>query len=81
MARSICSKGIVVSCNAYFAQLGTYKVGADALHATADLFGIAVANPNTPKKLKDALPQAAYGQGQVVRESFPDGPRGGDDRQ
>jgi cell division protein FtsI/penicillin-binding protein 2 len=63
-------KGVVVSCNAYFAQLGTYKVGASALHQTADLFGVAVANPNTPQKLKDALPQAAYGQGQVVASPF-----------
>jgi cell division protein FtsW (lipid II flippase) len=64
------SKGITVSCNAYFAQLGTYKVGADALQKTADLFGIAVANPNTAKKLQDALPQASYGQGQVVASPF-----------
>jgi cell division protein FtsI/penicillin-binding protein 2 len=64
------NRGIVVSCNAYFAQLGTYKVGAETLHATANLFGISVANPNTPKKLKDALPQAAYGQGQVVASPF-----------
>ena len=64
------NKGVVVSCNAYFAQLGTYKVGAEALHATADAFGIAVANPNTPAKLKDALPQASYGQGQVVASPF-----------
>ena len=63
-------KGVVVSCNAYFAQLGTYKVGADALLKTADLFGISVANPNTPQKLKDAMPQAAYGQGQVVASPF-----------
>ena len=64
------NKGVVVSCNAYFAQLGTYKVGVDALHGTADAFGIAVANPNTPAKLKDALPQASYGQGQVVASPF-----------
>ncbi|HYI94066.1 MAG TPA: FtsW/RodA/SpoVE family cell cycle protein [Bryobacteraceae bacterium] len=63
-------KGVVVSCNAYFAQLGTYKVGPEALHATANLFGISVASPNTPQKLKDALPQAAYGQGQVVASPF-----------
>jgi cell division protein FtsI/penicillin-binding protein 2 len=36
-------KGIVVSCNAYFAQLGTYKVQADALLETANLLGISVA--------------------------------------
>jgi hypothetical protein len=64
------NKGTVVSCNAYFAQLGTYKVGAQALHATADAFGIAVASPNTPANLKDALPQASYGQGQVVATPF-----------
>jgi hypothetical protein len=63
-------KGTVVSCNAYYAQLGTYKVGPDALHRTADMFGISVANPNTAAKLKDALPQAAYGQGQVVASPF-----------
>jgi cell division protein FtsW (lipid II flippase) len=63
-------KGTVVSCNAFYAQLGTYRVGAESLHQTASLLGIAVANPNTPAKLKDALPQAAYGQGQVVATPF-----------
>jgi cell division protein FtsI/penicillin-binding protein 2 len=57
-------KGTVVSCNAYYAQLGTYKVGAAALKSTADLLGIATGN------LKDALPQASYGQGQVVASPF-----------
>jgi cell division protein FtsW (lipid II flippase) len=64
------AKGIVVSCNAYFAQLGTYEVGPDALVETAGLFNINVARPNTAAKLKDALPQAAYGQGQVVASPF-----------
>ena len=63
-------KGIVVSCNAYFAQLGTLEVGAEALLETAKLFGIDVAKPNTAEQLKDALPQAAYGQGQVVATPF-----------
>jgi peptidoglycan glycosyltransferase len=63
-------RGTVVSCNAYYAQLGTYKVGAEALHATANLFGISTANPNAPEKLRDALPQASYGQGQVVASPF-----------
>jgi cell division protein FtsI/penicillin-binding protein 2 len=58
--------GIVHSCNAYFAQLGTYVVGAEPLLRMADHFGIRVASPNTPAQLRDALPQAAYGQGQVV---------------
>ncbi len=57
-------KGTVVSCNAYYAQLGTYAVGADALKKTADLLGISTGN------LKDSLPQAAYGQGQVVASPF-----------
>jgi cell division protein FtsW (lipid II flippase) len=59
-------KGIRQSCNAYFAQLGTYEVGPGPLLETARLLGIAVASPNTPEQLADALPQAAYGQGQVV---------------
>ena len=60
------AKGLIVSCNAYFAQLGTYVAGADALLRAADFFGIRVASPNTAEQLKDALPQASYGQGQVV---------------
>jgi cell division protein FtsW (lipid II flippase) len=64
------AKGIVVSCNAYFAQLGTYAVGPEALLDTAKAYGISVAKPNTPEQLKDALPQAAYGQGQVVATPF-----------
>ncbi|MGH9632685.1 MAG: FtsW/RodA/SpoVE family cell cycle protein [Bryobacteraceae bacterium] len=63
-------KAIVVSCNAYFAQLATYKVGPEQLLETAKLMGIAMANPNTPEALQDALPQAAYGQGQVVASPF-----------
>ena len=63
-------KGIVVSCNAYFAQLGTYAVGPEALLATAKALGITVARPNTAEQLKDALPQASYGQGQVVATPF-----------
>jgi cell division protein FtsW (lipid II flippase) len=63
-------KGIVESCNAYFAQLGTYEVGPEALLETAKALGITVARPNTPEKLKDALPQASYGQGQVVATPF-----------
>ncbi len=59
-------KGLIFSCNAYFAQLGTYTVGAERLLRVAELFGIKVASPNTPAQLKDALPQASYGQGQVV---------------
>jgi cell division protein FtsW (lipid II flippase) len=57
-------RGIVVSCNAYFAQLGTYDVGPEALGETAKLLGISVGN------LKSAMPQSSYGQGQVVASPF-----------
>jgi len=57
-------KGTVVSCNAYYAQLATYAIGADALKKTTDLLGISVGN------LKGSLPQAGYGQAQVVASPF-----------
>ncbi len=59
-------RGLVVSCNAYFAQLGTYDVGAAALSDTAKRLGISAATPNTAAELKKSLPQASYGQGAVV---------------
>jgi cell division protein FtsW (lipid II flippase) len=62
--------GIVVSCNAYFAQLGTYNVGAEPLWNTANLLGILSASPNTAAELKKTLPQSSYGQGQVVASPF-----------
>jgi cell division protein FtsI/penicillin-binding protein 2/cell division protein FtsW (lipid II flippase) len=62
--------GLVVSCNAYFAQLGAYDVGADALHETATLLGIAAASPDTATELKKSLGQSAYGQGEVVASPF-----------
>lgn len=63
-------RGVTVSCNAYFAQLGAYKVGARGLFDTASLFGIQTASPNTWEELRKALPQASYGQGQVVVSPF-----------
>jgi len=60
------NQAIVVSCNAYFAQLGTYKVGAEQLLETAKVIGISVANPPTVKNLTPQMPQISYGQGQVV---------------
>jgi hypothetical protein len=59
-------RGLVVSCNAYFAQLGTYDVGAQQLSETAKLMGINASSPNTPEQLRKSLPQASYGQGQAV---------------
>jgi peptidoglycan glycosyltransferase len=64
------ARGITVSCNAYFAQLGALRVGAKNLWNTAQMFGIEVAHPNTPEKLQQALAQASYGQGQVVASPF-----------
>jgi cell division protein FtsI/penicillin-binding protein 2 len=64
------AKGITVSCNAYFAQLGAEKVGAESLYDTATLLGIAVARPNTVKQLQQYIAQASYGQGQVVVSPF-----------
>jgi cell division protein FtsW (lipid II flippase)/cell division protein FtsI/penicillin-binding protein 2 len=63
-------KGITVSCNAYFAQLGTYAVGAEPLLETAEALGISVANPSTAEQLKESLPQSSYGQGQVIATPF-----------
>jgi cell division protein FtsW (lipid II flippase) len=62
--------GLIVSCNAYFAQLGAYDVGAGALHDTATLLGIAAASPDTAAELKKALAQSSYGQGEVVASPF-----------
>jgi cell division protein FtsW (lipid II flippase) len=61
---------LVVSCNAYFAQFGTYDVGAQALWETAKLLGIAAASPNTAAQLKKFLPQSSYGQGEVLASPF-----------
>jgi hypothetical protein len=63
-------RALMVSCNAYFAQLAAYKLGPKPLLETAGLLGISVANPATERKLREALPQAAYGQGQVVASPF-----------
>jgi cell division protein FtsI/penicillin-binding protein 2 len=62
-------RGIIVSCNAFFAQLG-YSLGADAIFNTASQFGILVAHPNTSARLKESLAQASYGQGEVVVTPF-----------
>jgi cell division protein FtsW (lipid II flippase) len=64
------ARAIAVSCNAYFAQLGTYKVGAGQMLDTAKVLGISVANPPTVKNLRPQMPQASYGQGQVVVSPF-----------
>jgi cell division protein FtsW (lipid II flippase) len=63
-------QGMIVSCNAYFAQLGTYRVGAEALLETANLLGVSIANPSNAKTVRSDLPQVSYGQGQVVVSPF-----------
>jgi cell division protein FtsW (lipid II flippase) len=63
-------RATVVSCNAYFAQLGTYDVGSKPLFETANLLGIAVGAPNTPEQLRKSLAQSSYGQGQIVASPF-----------
>jgi cell division protein FtsW (lipid II flippase) len=63
-------RAVIVSCNAYFAQLGTYDVGAQDLWQTAKSLGVLAATPNTAAQLKKSLPQSSYGQGQVVASPF-----------
>jgi cell division protein FtsW (lipid II flippase) len=57
--------GMVHSCNAYFAQLAV-RVGAPALSKTAALAGISYANTASADALRENLPYAGYGQGQVL---------------
>ena len=57
--------GVVRSCNAYFAQLAA-TVGPEALAETANQVGVSVAAANKPERLRATLPQAGYGQGDVV---------------
>ena len=56
---------VVRSCNAYFAQLAM-RVGPKALMETASRLGISVANSGSVRRLQGTLPQAGYGQGDVV---------------
>jgi cell division protein FtsI/penicillin-binding protein 2 len=63
-------RAVIVSCNAYFAQLGTYNVGAQQLFDTGSLLGISMASPATAQQLRRSLPQSSYGQGQVVASPF-----------
>jgi peptidoglycan glycosyltransferase len=58
-------KGIVHSCNAYFAQLGR-QVGARALLDTALTFDIHTVPDDDVRSLQRDLPYAAYGQGHVL---------------
>jgi len=57
--------GLVQSCNAYFAQLAM-KVGPEALLDAAATLGISVTPGGSVERLRSTLPQAGYGQGDVV---------------
>jgi len=56
---------IVQSCNAYFAQLAV-RLGPRPLLDAATLMGISVARDNSVDRLRETLPHAGYGQGDVV---------------
>ena len=57
--------GLVMSCNAYFAQLAL-RLGTRPLMETASLFQIDLSRRPTEAGLKSTLPHAGYGQGEVV---------------
>jgi cell division protein FtsI/penicillin-binding protein 2 len=60
-------QAITVSCNAYFAQLGVFSVGAQQLSDTAKLLDIPA---GSVPDIQAALPFAAYGQGPVLVTPF-----------
>jgi peptidoglycan glycosyltransferase len=57
--------GLVVSCNAYFAQLAQ-QLGPRPVFEAASVFQIDVSRSQTEAALKGTLPHAGYGQGEVV---------------
>jgi hypothetical protein len=59
-------QGLVRSCNAYFAQLGV-RLGAGPLLDTAAALGISLTPAkNVRQRVRETLPQAAYGQADVL---------------
>ncbi len=60
-------QAIAVSCNAYFAQLGVFSVGAQQLSDTARLLDIPA---GSVPDIQAALPFASYGQGPVLVTPF-----------
>jgi cell division protein FtsW (lipid II flippase) len=58
-------EGLVVSCNAYFAQLAM-QLGPRPLLDAVSLFQIEAARPSTLAALRSTLPYAAYGQADVL---------------
>ena len=62
-------RGFVVSCNAYFAQLGL-RLGAAALEKAASDFDISLSQPKSDETVRKTLPYEACGQGQVLATPF-----------
>ena len=58
-------RAMVVSCNAYFAQLAA-RLGPKALLDVAQQAEILLARNNSVSRIRDTLPQVGYGQGEVV---------------
>lgn len=58
-------RAMVVSCNAYFAQLAV-KLGPRALLDVAGPAEILLSRNNSVSRIRDTLPQVGYGQGEVV---------------
>ena len=58
-------RAMVVSCNAYFAQLAV-RLGPEALLDAAQPVGLSLARGGTAPHVRDALPQVGYGQGEVL---------------
>lgn len=58
-------RGLVVSCNAYFAQLAQ-SIGPQAVLDAASLFQISVARTPTTAGLRSMLAHVGYGQGEAV---------------
>ena len=58
-------RALVVSCNAYFAQLAV-RLGPQALLDTVQPAEITLARNNSLSRIRDTLPQLGYGQGEVL---------------
>ncbi len=58
---------IALSCNAYFAQLGVFRVGSRQLRETAELLEIP---PGDEREFQKMLPFSSYGQGPVLATPF-----------
>jgi peptidoglycan glycosyltransferase len=58
-------EGLVHSCNAYFAQLAM-RLGTEPLARTAHMAGLVFPSDGAPARLRENLPHAGYGQGEVL---------------